>query len=219
MSIETIIPNWPVPKHIQAYTTLRGVEHPYARRLTQVHGNKVLLLDEDTPTELQEADGCYTRLANMPCMILTADCLPVLLCDKSGQEIAALHAGWRGLLANILASGLECFSCSANDILVWLGPAIGSKVYEIGPEVYTAFVAAHPDNQQAFKPSAKPGHYFLNMHQLARLYLNRLGITQIYGTEQCTYSDAQRFYSYRRDHQRDPGETGRMMTVIMKTDA
>ncbi|MGA2654550.1 MAG: peptidoglycan editing factor PgeF [Gammaproteobacteria bacterium] len=213
MSIMMITPAWPAPANIQAYMTLRGTEHPIEKRVHQVHGNKVLILEENTPKDIIEADACYTTLSNTPCAIRTADCLPVLICDKSGQEIAALHAGWRGLLANIIAKGLECFSAHPEDILVWLGPAIGSKVYEIGPEVYTAFTNAHPDNQQAFKPSAKPGHYFLNMHQLARLYLNRLGITQIYGEEDCTYSDAQRFYSYRRN----PGETGRMMTVITKT--
>jgi YfiH family protein len=221
MSIMMLTPNWPAPANILAYTSLRALGNfavdplPLeAQRLHQVHGDRVIILDKSTPKAIPDADGSYTRLSQTPCAILTADCLPVLLCDKSGQEIAALHAGWRGLLANILARGVECFGCAPSDILVWLGPAIGPKVFEIGPEVYSAFVDAHLEHQQAFVPSSKPGHFFLDIYQLARLYLRRVGIRQIYGGEYCTYQDSERFFSYRRD----AGQTGRMVTLISRQE-
>ncbi len=225
MSIETLLPNWPAPANICAFTSFRSAGNfalhvnddpeivltnraklpfkPYW--LNQTHSDRVIRIDESTLETVPDADGSYTRLHNKVCAVLTADCLPVLLCDKSGQEIAALHAGWRGLLANILARGVDCFSAKSQDILVWLGPAIGPKAFEIGPEVYEAFVAAHPENAHAFVPSPKPGHFYLDIYQLARLYLARLGVTQVYGGEYCTYSDPEKFYSYRRD-----GQTGRM---------
>lgn len=231
MSIETIIPNWPAPRNITAFTTLRSAgnfamhvnDDPVivaANReklgsqpfwLNQTHSDKVIQINEATNDTVPDADGSYTRLNNKACAVLTADCLPVLMCDKSGQEIAALHAGWKGLLANILDRGFECFTAKPEDILVWLGPAIGPKVFEIGPEVYEAFVAAGAENAKAFIPSPKINHFMLNIYQLARLYFARLGVSAVYGGEYCTYSEPEKFYSYRRD-----GQTGRMVTLIVK---
>lgn len=230
-----IYPNWPAPAHILAFTTLRSagnfalhveddprqvlanrerLKREYALAsapywLNQTHGDRVIILDKNTLEDLPEADGSYTRTPEKVCAVLTADCLPVLLCDSKGQEVAALHAGWKGLLANILERGVACFSCAPKEILVWLGPAIGPKAFEVGPEVYTAFVSAHADNQHAFIQSPKPGHFYLDIYALAQGYLQRLGVTQIYGGEYCTFTDARRFYSYRRD-----GKTGRMVTLI-----
>ncbi|MFA6037305.1 MAG: peptidoglycan editing factor PgeF [Legionellales bacterium] len=231
MSIETIIPNWPAPANIVAFTTLRSAgnfalhvndapQKVLANRaqlscspfwLNQTHSDKVIQIDESTVDTVPDADGSYTKLANKACAVLTADCLPVLLCDTSGQEIAALHAGWRGLLGNILARGVECFSAKPNDILVWLGPAIGPKAFEIGPEVYEAFTKTHPENAAAFAPSPKAGHFYLDIYLLARLYFARMGVTQVYGGDYCTYTDPQKFYSYRAE-----GQTGRMVTIIYK---
>lgn len=228
-----LTPNWPAPENIVALTTLRSAGNfalhvnddpkqvlanreqlPYQPYwLNQTHSDRVIILDETTPETVPDADGSYTCLANKACGILTADCLPVLLCDKSGQEIAALHAGWRGLLGDIIARGVECFKANSSDILVWLGPAIGPKAFEIGPEVFEAFTKAHAENAKAFSPSPKVGHFYLDIYHLARLYLARLGVTNVYGGEYCTHEDAERFYSYRRD-----GQTGRMLTLITKSN-
>lgn len=230
--------NWPAPANIVAFTTVRSMgnlaghagddpktvaanrarllqEYGLPREpywLNQTHSDQVVILDTFTPETVQNADGSYTRLTNRVCAVLTADCLPVLLCDTKGQEIAALHAGWRGLLADILARGVSAFGCAPAHILAWLGPAIGPKVFEVGPEVYQGFVEACAQNKAAFLPSLRPEHYFLDIYALTRLYLERLGVKQIYGGQFCTYSDKERFYSYRRENQ-----TGRMATLIWRT--
>lgn len=230
MSIATITPNWPAPANITAFTTLKSAGNfalhvnddpsivltnrsklpvqPFW--LNQTHSDKVIQIDEFTPENVPLADGSFTKIPGKVCAILTADCLPILLCDKSGQEVAALHAGWRGLLANIMARGVACFSTKPQDILVWLGPAIGPQAFEVGPEVYEAFVTANAENAQAFLRSQKQGHFMLNIYQLARLYFASLGINDVYGGEYCTYADPEKFYSYRRD-----GQTGRMLTLIV----
>ncbi len=233
-----ITPNWPAPPNIVGLTTLRAFGNlaahvdddpavvalnrqkllldfalplePYW--LNQIHSDKVVVLDESTPKGIPDADGSYTQLPGKVCAVLTADCLPILLCDKNGQEISALHAGWKGILANIIESGVNCFKAPRENIMAWFGPAIGPESFEVGPEVYAAFVEAHAENQQAFVASSKPSHFYLDIYQLARLYLNRLGITQIYGGGFCTFKDRERFYSYRRD-----GQTGRMVTLIFNS--
>ncbi len=184
--------------------------------LEQVHGISVVEAGSpDTPV----ADGCYTRDAGLACAIMTADCLPLLFCDERGEQVAAAHAGWRGLQAGVIEETVATFVSSPQHLLVWLGPAISQACFEVGAEVRAVFLAAagtaNGDSEatdRAFLPNKdNPGHYFANLYQLARLRLRALGITRIYGGNECTFTDRQRFYSYRRD-----GLTGRMASLIYK---
>lgn len=230
-----IIPNWPAAHHIHAFTTTRregnlaihvgddpaivqnNREHliqtaalpslPYW--LNQTHSDRVVIAQ--SVSGVPDADGSYTHEKNIVCAVLTADCLPILICDKNGQEIAALHAGWRGLLGHIIARGVACFSAAPKDLLVWLGPAIGPQAFEVGPEVYQAFTEQKSDFKKAFMPSIKPEHYMLDIYALAKQYLSDCGVQAVYGGEYCTYTDANDFYSYRREQQ-----TGRMATMIWR---
>jgi YfiH family protein len=163
------------------------------------------------------ADGCYTSAAGLGCAVLTADCLPLLICDSAGQQVAAVHAGWRGLLGGIIENSLTTFSVPANELLVWLGPAISQPAFEVGAEVRQAFLQAAPVANQgqtaaAFLPSPNyTDHYFADLYQLARIRLQASGVASVYGGNYCSYQQADRFYSYRRD-----GVTGRMASVIYK---
>ncbi len=174
--------------------------------LQQIHSNRVITLDAEH--RLQQADASYTDQSGRVCTVLTADCLPLLLCSQDGSEIAAVHAGWRGLLAGIISNTVQLFKSKA--IMVWLGPAIGPDCFEVGPEVETAFTKKSIYFNSAFKPTAY-NKFLADIYQLARIEFSMLDIQQIYGGNFCTVSDKQRFYSYRRD-----GETGRMATLIWR---
>jgi len=139
---------------------------------------------------------------------MTADCLPLLLCNRQGSKVAAAHAGWRGLQAGVIEHTVAALQESPDNLLVWLGPAIGADAFEVGDEVKQAFQQQMADAAKAFRPS-RPGHWWADIYALARLRLQRLGIGAVYGGGLCTYDDAQRFYSYRRD-----GDTGRMASLI-----
>ena len=242
MSINWLEPDWPAPNNIRALTTLRtgGVSvPPFASLnpathvgdnpenvernrkilrtelelhhdpiwLNQVHGTAVVQADQ--VNGLPTADASWTTQANVVCTVMTADCLPVLYCSTDGAVVAAAHAGWRGLLAGILTS--TYLAMQKSEVLVWLGPAIGPQVFEVGPEVREAFIAKNPEFGTAFVVQDAQ-HYLADIYQLARIELAALGIKNIYGGDFCTYTDAQRFFSYRRDQQ-----TGRMATLIWKT--
>lgn len=176
------------------------------RWLNQVHGTALLNLDQNGTSN--EADGSFSKSANKVCAVMTADCLPVLMCTSAGDQIAALHAGWRGLAAGILRKGVEAMVVEGSQLLVWLGPAIGPKSFEVGEEVYRAFVTQFSGAEKAFEP-AGPGHWHADLYLLARMQLRSVGVDQVFGGSFCTYTDEQRFYSYRRD-----GATGRMASVI-----
>jgi YfiH family protein len=139
---------------------------------------------------------------------MTADCLPVLICNRDGTRVAAAHAGWRGLHAGIIANAVHILASDAADLMVWLGPAIGPGAFEVGPEVVQAFTDLNPENAAAFEQTDER-HWLCDLYQLARFELARLGVAAIYGGSECTYSDKARFYSYRRD-----GKTGRMASLI-----
>jgi YfiH family protein len=139
---------------------------------------------------------------------MTADCLPVLLCDRRGTRVAALHAGWRGLAAGILERGVAAMGCGAAEILVWIGPGIGGDAFEVGAEVRARFVDEDPDTAVAFRHSPS-GRHLADLVTLARHRLDRLGVTEVHGGGYCTLSDPTRFFSYRRD-----GVTGRMASLI-----
>lgn len=229
MAIELITPNWPAPSHIKAFTTCRNVAFnmkDVANRqilkkecklpsepiwLEQVHGTAAIeALPENTGGE---ADASYTTLENSICAVFTADCLPILLCDQQGQFVSAIHAGWRGLANGIIEQTLKQLPAS-NNLLAWLGPAIGPDAFEVGDEVYAIFTDKNPNAKQAFKPS-KNGRWLANLYYLARLRLENHGVNAIYGGEYCTYTDDKRFFSYRRDG----NLAGRMASLIWITDS
>ena len=178
--------------------------------LRQVHGTAVA--DADTAQGSPEADAACARRPGTVCAVLTADCLPLLLCDESGSVVAAVHAGWRGLCSGVIERTLSVMDRPPQALLAYLGPAIGSQVYEVGPEVREAFVAAIPGGEAevatAFAPG-RPGKFYADLYALARMRLRRGGVARVYGGEYCTYSERERFYSYRRD-----GVTGRMASLI-----
>lgn len=177
--------------------------------LKQVHTTHVALAE--TVCGVPEADACVTTQANRVCAVLTADCLPVLLCDRDGTVVGAAHAGWRGLAAGVLEKTVAAMEASPANLLAWLGPAIGPEAFEVGEEVRDIFVADDPDAADAFRPVAQ-GKYLADIYHLARLRLARCGMTQVYGGEFCTYRNEKRFFSYRRE-----GITGRMASLIWLT--
>lgn len=176
--------------------------------LEQVHGTDVVSLTSQTPvTPTLIADAAYTCEPGVVCAVMTADCLPVLFCGKAGDEVAAAHAGWRGLCAGMLENTVASFSAAPGDIMAWLGPAIGPSCFEVGGEVREAFMAVDPASAAAFTPAGEK--FMADIYQLARLRLQAVGITAIYGGEYCTVTDSDKFYSYRRD-----GITGRLASLI-----
>ena len=185
--------------------------------LEQIHGIKVV--DAQSDNRVRTADGCFTDDKQLPCVVMTADCLPVLICDQAGTQVAAVHAGWRSLAGGILREAMGRFSAPADQLLIYLGPAISQPHIEVGFDVLEGFYdgainAEHCEAiSSAFQPSFnKPMKFHADLYQLARVELQQLGVSQIYGGDFCTFSESERFYSYRRD-----GQTGRMATLIWLT--
>ena len=191
--------------------------------LKQTHGTTVAdisLMDDfdpqhylNTPSKMLNnpllADGAYSRCSNKICVVTTADCLPVLLCNKAGTEVAAIHAGWKGLLAGILENAVACFSSSPQELLAWLGPAIGPNRFEVRADVRDPFIAHNSEHAQAFTRSG-PEHWLANIYLLAKHRLQSQGVTHITGGDFCTFSDTERFFSARRDGI----DSGRMASFI-----
>ena len=233
-----LIPDWPAPAGIRACVTTRanGVsvapfdsfnlgdhvgDDPVAvahnrQRLThifdvqpawlsQVHGVVVAPAD---PQQIAEADASWTATPGIACTVMTADCLPALFCDRAGTRVAAAHAGWRGLAAGVLQAAALSLNVEPCDILVWLGPAIGPKAFEVGGEVRDVFIKDMPHAGTAFVPSINAGRFMADIYALARLRLARCGITAVYGGGFCTVTDP-RFYSYRRSPR-----TGRFASLV-----
>lgn len=242
MNADWLAPDWPAPARVRACVTTRagGVSQPpfdscnlgdhvgddpqavaeNRRRLqqalncrpawlSQVHGIRVVEAD---PALVQEADASWSGTPGVASAILTADCLPVLFCDRAGTRVAAAHAGWRGLAAGMLEAALDALDREPEEVLVWLGPAIGPDAFEVGPEVREAFLAGYPQAEAAFRPGTHPGKYLADLYQLARIRLAARGVTAVYGGGLCTWSDP-RFYSYRR-----VARTGRFASLIWLTD-
>ena len=234
-----ILPDWPAPPRVKSGMTTRsgGVSgapwgnfnlgdhvgddalHVAANRarlrqqlpaepgwLQQIHSARVVELEYDTN---READAAFTRQAGAVCAVLTADCLPVLFCDRAGSVVAAAHAGWRGLAGGVLEATVATMQVQPGEILAWMGAAIGPHAFEVGDEVRQAFVGQHPDTAAAFLQNPVPGKWLADIYQLARIRLNHAGVRTIYGGGRCTFEEAETFYSYRRD-----GVTGRMATLI-----
>ena len=232
-----IIPDWPAPFNVKAMqTTRRGgvskapydtlnlglhvgdsamaVEQNRMRLshffpsepvwLEQVHGTMVA--DADSASCLPRADACIGRRG--VCVVMTADCLPILLCDKAGTVVGAVHAGWRGLAAGVIEATAAAMNVEPENLMAWLGPAISQPAFEVGEEVRAAFVDLDSEAALAFVSGA-PGKYQADIYALARRRLNVLGIRNVYGGNRCTYRETEHFFSYRRD-----GVTGRMGTFI-----
>jgi len=181
--------------------------------LSQVHGTQVADADAifataGVPNKPPEADAAVAREPGSVLAILTADCLPVLLCDRQGSVVAAAHAGWRGLAEGVLESAVRAMDVPAAGILAWLGPAIGPQAYEVGGDVVEAFVRRDPAAEQAFSPRAG-GKFFADLYALARQRLAAAGVRAVSGGGACTYSEPTRYFSYRRD-----GMTGRMASLV-----
>lgn len=172
--------------------------------LHQTHGTLVSRMDN------READAAYANRPGAVCVVLTADCLPVLLTNRAGDQVAAVHAGWRGLAAGILEASVAAFQSTHNrkDIIAWLGPAISQTAFQVGDQVREAFVQQQPQAETAFI-AEQPGSWRADLYQLARQRLQAVGVQHINGGDYCTYTDQARYYSYRR-----AANTGRMATMI-----
>jgi hypothetical protein len=178
--------------------------------LRQVHSARVVEIGpgyDDNP----EADASFTREPGRVCAVLTADCLPVLFCDRAGTLVAAAHAGWRGLADGILESTVLAMQADPAELLVWLGAAIGPDAFEVGDDVRQAFVAGHAEAAAAFvpHPATGAGKWLADIYELARIRLRRAGVAAVYGGGHCTFGEPDSFFSYRRD-----GVTGRLASLI-----
>ena len=182
--------------------------------LNQVHGTDVLSLAQ-APIDVLTADASITDKAGLGCGVMTADCVPVLFCRSDGSQVAAAHAGWRGLCAGVLANTVNAFTCPASELLAWIGPAISHAHFEVGAEVYQAFRSGFSGPSPTEIDSAftavltKPGHYHADLYALAKAQLSALGVGWVGGAQRCTFAEPAQFYSFRRD-----GVTGRQLSLI-----
>jgi polyphenol oxidase len=209
---------WPAPKHIRALTTTRTADLLTLKNtlhlpqeptwLTQTHSNTCVRIETNP---LREADASVTQSPMHPLAIKTADCLPIVLCNQAGTAIAAIHAGWRGLLDGIIENTLSTMNAAPNTLMAWTGPAICERCFEVGPEVPRAFIKRYPYVASAFRP-----HHNKSLGSLpgiAELILKQHGVQHIYHSNACTFEEENKFYSYRRDKQ-----TGRLATLIWFQD-
>jgi YfiH family protein len=199
------------PVHVEQNRALLKKEYNLPSEpswLSQCHSTKAVVVDD--AYTLCEADASYTMENNKVCAVLTADCLPLLVCNQAGTEIAAIHAGWRGLADGVIEATLRQLKNRPETLLVWLGPAASKAAYEVGTEVREAFLRDHPEAETGFTPTTKD-YYFVDLYHLARQRLKHLGVTSIYGGDYCTIGQSDLFYSYRRE-----GVTGRMASLIWK---
>jgi YfiH family protein len=178
------------------------------RWLHQVHGDRVIRMTEEIPEGEPQADAAFTATPGVVLAILTADCLPILVCADDGAQVAAIHAGWRGLSGGVVEACVRRMTVAPEKLQAWLGPAIGPAAYEVGDEVRAAF-QCHGDEAGAAFVATRPGHWHCDLYALARMRLNALGVGRVFGGGFDTFSDP-RFYSYRRDGAR----SGRMASLI-----
>ena len=236
--IDLIVPDWPAPSNVKAIQATRNGGFsvaPYSSLnlgahvqddalavaknrqllnqylpsepvwLNQVHGTEVI--DAAQSSCIQEADASFSKNKNVVCVTMTADCLPVLLCNRQGTAVAAIHAGWRSLCDGVIETTIELLGVQSEDLIAWLGPAIGPNAFEVGGEVRAAFMAQDAQAGQAFKASGDK--WLGDLYLIAKQRLNNKGVTEIYGGGQCTFSNPDKYFSFRRD-----GVTGRMATMI-----
>ena len=217
--LDWIVPAWGAPDDVVALSTTRtGGEDlvpflPSAPvHLRQVHGSNVVAIDAANRASMlsapPDADAAFTRTRGVAIAVRAADCLPVLLADRQASVVGAAHAGWRGLAAGVLEATVHAMGAVPRDLVAWIGPAIGPRRFEVGRDVFDAFVAAHPDDAAAFAPF-REGKWLADLPALARRRLARLGVARVDGGTWCTVEDAARFHSWRRDR-----GAGRMTTAI-----
>jgi purine-nucleoside/S-methyl-5'-thioadenosine phosphorylase / adenosine deaminase len=239
MHPDWIAPDWPAPRNVRALITTRAggaSQGPYAsfnlglrtgddpqavsanraalraalpqepRWLRQVHGNRVVAAD--TAAAPGEADAAVAQRPGTVCAVLIADCVPVLLADRKGSAVAIAHAGWRGLATGVIENTVRAMPCEPGELTAFLGPGIGPRAFEVGADVRDAFVSQDPAAADAFVPHARD-KWLADLFALARRRLQRARVPDIHGGGVCTYSDAGRFFSYRRDR-----TTGRMAALI-----
>jgi len=237
--VNLIVPDWPAPARAKSLMTTRagGVSqapwtslnlgdhvgddpaHVAANRtrlrrqlpaepgwLRQVHSARVVELGRELNPE---ADAAFTREPGQVCAVLTADCLPVLFCDRAGSVVAAAHAGWRGLADGVLEATVAAMQVAPGEVIAWMGAAIGPQAFEVGDEVRQTFVARHPEAATAFVPQPAPGKWLADIYHLARIRLGHIGVQAVYGGGRCTFNESAVFYSYRRE-----GVTGRMASLV-----
>jgi YfiH family protein len=164
--------------------------------LRQVHGNRVV--DAAVSERCSEGDGSYVDKPGHVCVVLTADCCPVFLCDRAGGRAAVLHGGWRGLALGLIEQGVAQMDLPGTELMAWLGPAIGPHAFEVGEDVYDAFVGQNGEAKEAFTKKEN-GRWLADIYGLARQRLRAAGVTNVYGGGRCTVSEGERFFSYRRD--------------------
>ncbi|MFQ3220430.1 MAG: YfiH family protein [Paraglaciecola sp.] len=238
--LKFITPDWPAPINVKAFCSTRGggfscrpydslnVGEHVGDDLNLVYANRDLLpqtqdivwLNQNHSTTSVEltrsskqkiaADASYTTKVGIVCAVMSADCLPILLCNKSGSLVAAIHAGWKGLAAGIIENTVQNFVSDKNEILAWLGPAISQAHFEVGDNVY----AALGDYPGAFIPNKQPDKYRANLYQIAREKLAAAGVYDIYGGNHCTYGESKLFFSHRRSTHEGLHHTGRMVSAI-----
>jgi YfiH family protein len=235
------IPNWPAPSHIKAIQTLRAGGESKGKYksfnvaihvdddMNLVNANRAILnqylpsrpfwlhqthsIDViELPSQVLNGDASYTKIKNIVCVVQTADCLPLLVTNNQGTIVAAIHAGWRGLLNGVIENTIDKMNTPMNELLVWLGPAISQKYFEVGSDIKNAFCKKHKTAEKAFHKTSKD-KYFADIYHLAKIRLEACGIHQIYGgsisDDFCTFEDTKNYFSYRRD-----GLTGRMASLI-----
>ncbi len=215
MSDALLPASWPAPANIIAGTTTRsGSESDLPgvpQWLKQVHGTRVVILGSpDFDDGEPDADAVIGQRPGDTCVVRTADCLPVLLCSQDGTEVAAVHAGWRGLAAGVVDATVARMSTDAANLIAWLGPAIAMPAFEVGSEVRDEFDAANFDCGKRFAANAR-GRWQADLFGLAADRLNAIGVAGVFGERLCTFDNPERFFSYRRD-----GETGRLLSFIQR---
>ena len=207
--------DWPAPSGIIAGTTLRDSEFELPadpQWPKQVHGTNVVRAgSEDFTDGAPEADAIVASRDGDICVVKTADCLPVLLCSRDGQEIAAAHAGWRGLAAGVLEATIAAMSIDPIELMAWLGPAISQPAFEVGDEVRDTFLANDADAANCFARNAR-NRWQADLYGLARQRLCNAGVNDVSGGGLCTYGDESRFFSYRRD-----GAEGRLLSFVYRS--
>jgi len=237
--LDWIVPDWPAPPHIRALSTtrnsratsgfdrsgpaqaldavrteLRGWLPTEPIWLDQVHGTTICDADVLRMRSPPRADGAVARGVDTVCTVQSADCLPVLFTDREGSVVAAAHAGWRGLAAGVLEATLAAMRVDPADVLVWMGAAIGPRVYEVGADVLKAHCATDPGAAACFA-AQRPGRWLADLYALAERRLARAGVRMIRGGGRCTFSESALFHSYRRDG----AAAGRMWTLVWRSAA
>ncbi len=212
-------PNWPQPPNIKAVTVTYPEEFSNIQSdlnlpappvfLNQIHSNQCVRVEAEA---LRNADASVTESLKHPLVIRTADCLPILLCHKKGLEVAAIHAGWRGLSGGIIENTLLKTTHATPEYMAWMGPAICEKCFEVGEDVYHAFTTKYPEAASAFDTANTPKKYLANLKQIATFILKKQGVDRIYDSGACTFEEKNKYYSYRRKQQ-----TGRIVSLIWLT--